>query len=201
MDKVVLIRKVLMNEASEEERAEVHAWIASDPRNADEFEDLKLFYKENTGDHEPEHSEEFYEPLKKIQVSIKLIKQKKRKLRFFKTAGISTVVSCFFFAATVYFFNSKITAYNNVGNVSGITLSAELKFKDAPLSVILKAIEKKNQIVFTEPTAELLKCRFTGTFCKGAAIGDVMDILAESEKFQYVFKANNIVLTGKGCSH
>lgn len=200
MDNAVLIRKVLMNEASEEERRELNAWIASHPDHAEEFEDMKLFYEEHPGEKEMEHNEEFYEPLKKIQASIKRVKHKERQIRFYKTAGISTAVSCLIFTAAVYFFNSKIAPDNHAGRLSGITLSAAFKFKDTPLGTVLQAIGEKNHVVFTTAAEELLVCTFTGTFCKGAAIEDVMDVLAESENFQYTFNVNSIVLTGKGCS-
>jgi hypothetical protein len=198
MEKAVLIRKVLLNEASDEERGELNAWIASDPRHADEFEDLKLLYEASADEKDMEGSEEFYEPFKKIQASIKRVKEKERQLIFYKTAGVSVAIYCLIFVV-VYFFNGKVTTDNDE-QLSGITLSAELKFTDAPLSTIFDAIEKKNQIVFTAGKEQLLTCRFTGTFCKGMAIEDVVDVLAESEGFQYAFTVDNVVLTGKGCS-
>lgn len=202
MDKEILMHKVLLGEASETERRDLHAWIANNPQAADEFEDLKLFYGQTGGGGEAATDDEFYEPLKQIQASLKQLKKRQRLLKVSITMGTTVVISCFIWMVGMYTFgNPQTSGVGNEKESIAIPLSATLNFKDTPLHTVFQVIGEGNDLVFTSDGKERWTCRFTGTFAKGISLEEVLSVLAEAENFQYAFTADHVLLTGKGCTN
>ena len=203
MDKASRIRKVLLKEASEAEQLELNAWIAASPSNAEEFEDLKIFYLESAGiTNNPDP--ELDRPLLKIQQAIRQLKKRERQRSIRKTIVTSGILSGLIFTVVVCMFTGNTSPGNanqaeKKGGVEAITLTENVRFKDTPVSIILTYMRKRAPVVFKTTASDILACTFTGTFYKGKNNKKMMEVLAESENFQYRFEVNNIVLTGTGC--
>lgn len=199
-DKTHLIRKVLLNQATEQERIELDAWMKSDREHAEQVEDFKILYGQWSHDTDPQYDDDADRPLRQIQKSIQQIKQKERRSIARKTGAWS--IAGFIFVGVLYFSYDKITCHadkgHRQGKWSGVKLSTSLSFNDTPLSTVLQVISEKNHVPFTAKSKGLLACKFTGTFYKGTAMKDVMAALAESEGFRYTFEPANVELIGKG---
>ena len=205
MDKPTLIYKVLSGSASDAESSELRAWIASDPDNAEEFEDIKLLYEGSLDIEEKigERDSHFYEGLQKIQDRIKALKDERAGP--YKRAGIVVSISAVtivLFMCFYYWREPLARRTDTMGNTipSSIVLHDNLAFDEATLESIFSMLEKRYRVKFNVASEELLSCRFTGTFYRGIEIDEVIRVLAESEGFNYTPEdAASYALYGSGC--
>lgn len=205
-----LIHKVLSGNATEAEKAELQAWILSDPDHAEEFDDIKLLYDNASNIEERiiERDDEFYDGLRRIQGRIKALKRARKKARVYRIAGIATLVSIIIITVSLYLFNlNKRSAISlepprQVGSsiASGIRLTDNLSFEDVALETIVDLLEDRYHLIFKVGSKEILSCRFTGTFYRGITIDEMIRTLAQSQNFSYtVVNSKTYALHGKGC--
>ncbi len=209
MDKTWLIHKVLSGQASELEKVELSEWIASDPANKEDFEDIKFVMDSAKNvDERTDRNNPFYDGLRKIEGAIEVLKRKDKKIKLYKTLSLISLGLIFSFGIAAYIFDwhpySKIqitTTINNDGNnVQNKILLENLKFDDDTLGRIIAILEKEYGMVVKVSTVELLSCRFTGTFYRGISIDDIVHTLSESIGFEYAaLSEHNYEIRGKGC--
>lgn len=209
MDHVTLIHKVLSNSATESEKVELQTWIATDPNHAEEFEDMKLLYDNtsNIADRISERDDGFYDGLRRIQGRIKALKRARKHARFYRTAGIATLISALIIAA-IYLFNlnerfgvtPETPRETDDAIILGIRLDDNLSFEDAALESIFDLLEDRYQLTIKVSSERMLSCRFTGTFYRETTMEEMIRTLAQSENFNYtVENKKTYVLNGKGC--
>jgi len=210
MDKPTLIHKVLSGNGDEAEKAELNAWISSDPAHAEEFEDIRLLHESslNIEQRIMERDDKFYDGLRRIQDRIKTLKRRRKKAILYKIAGIVTLVSTLIIIVSVFLFNlnkpSKLISAppNKISSttISGIQLYDNLRLEDATLESILKLLKNKYHLIFQVRSREILSCRFTGMFSRGITIDEMIRVLSQSENFSYtVVNSKTYELHGKGC--
>lgn len=207
MDKPTLIHKVLCANANEAEKAELKAWISSDPGHAEEFEDLKLLYENalNIEERIAERDDKFYGGLRNIHDRIKALKRGRKKARLYKIAGIVIGISAIVITVSIYLFNlhkpiPQLPDKINDGITSGILLYGNLSFENTTLESIFKILEDRYHLTFKVGSKELLSCRFSGTFFRGLTIDEMIRVLAQSENFNYtVVNSKTYELHGEGC--
>ena len=79
--------------------------------------------------------------------------------------------------------------------------TGNLKFEDELLENILKILEKEYGLKFDVNKQEILACRFTGTFYRGATIDDIIRTLTGTMGMEYkILNTKKYHLKGKGCS-
>lgn len=202
-----LIDKVLRGKATESEKANLTRWIAADPANKADYDDLKLMYEnaaktiENIGDDDP-----FYDGLRRIESAIEILKKKGKKIKRHKTIRIVLGIVAFFMAVMAgswlrsHYTETQLSTRRE-GKDTVMVLSAPLRFDDATLEEIIKTLEEKYGLAFNVSTKELLTCRFTGSFSRGSSIPDIVRFLAESMGFDYKILSRHLyVLHGEGCA-
>lgn len=189
-----MMRNVIMKTASEAERQELEAWINSDPENADEFEDMKLFYGLSGGEDET-GSEEWNEPYKRIQEAFKNIKKKNLRIRRWVTAGMAAAITVLLWTTGLYLSRKPIG-----WEAERIYLTADLSFKDEPLRNVLQVLGESNHLMVTVASGEVWECRFTGMLCKGITVAEALAVLADAENLQYTYGTGNVWITGTDCT-
>lgn len=203
-----MIYKVISGQATENEKAELDRWIAFDPSNKEDFDDMKFAVEgvKNT-EERIQRSNSFYDGLRKIEGMIEFSKRKKKKMRLYKLAGLA-VALIVFSLTTLYFFEwppySKIqvnsTEWDAIDKGTDKILLTSLKFDDVTLDEIISTLEKKYGLTFEVSTEELLSCRFTGTFYRDITVDDIIRTLGQSIGFDYsTLNKQKYELHGKGC--
>ena len=208
MDKTWLIHKFLSGQASELEKVELSEWIATDPANKEDFEDIKFVMDSAKNvDERIDRNDPFYDGLRKIESMIEVLKRKDRKIKLYKILSFILAGIIFSIAIATYVFDwhpySKIqvitTVKSDANNEQTIILY-NLKFDNDTLGGIIDTLEDKYGLVFKVSSEELLSCRFTGTFYRGISIDDIIRTLSQSIGFEYTtLNAQKYELHGKGC--
>lgn len=196
MDRYTLMHRVLSGTATDAERDELHQWISSDPLNAGAFEEMKILYSNDdlTGP-----DEEHFEGLRKLQESIRQLKQEKKRQRWYNNIGVSILISAVVFIVSIYLFNLD-TPRQRTDNVADIVLSNDLQFNNATLGSILELLEDQYHLAFTTNTRDLLSCTFTGTFYHGISLADLIRTLAQAENLKIIFvDEKKMEISGRGC--
>lgn len=196
MDRYTLMHRVLSGTATDAERDELHQWISSDPLNAGAFEEMKILYSNDdlTGP-----DEEHFEGLRKLQESIRQLKQEKKRQRWYNNIGVSILISAVVFIVSIYLFNLD-TPRQRTDNVADIVLSNDLQFNNATLGSILELLEDQYHLAFTTNTRDLLSCTFTGTFYHGISLADLIRTLAQAENLNIIFvDEKKMEISGRGC--
>lgn len=205
MDYGKLIYKVLSGHASEVDKEELNNWLAEDPANAEEYEDIKLLYQADLDfdKNENEQDEHFYDGLRNVQIRIDRIKRKRKIVEFGKLVGASVIISSIVFVVTlnqIHSYRKKEITKESGKSTSAIFLSDNLVFEDVTLKKIFDTLESRYHLSILTGNKNLLSCRFTGTFYRGISIDDLLYTLAESEDLNFTIKApGEIELEGKGC--
>lgn len=196
MDRYTLMHRVLSGTATDAERDELHQWISSDPLNAGAFEEMMILYSNDdlTGP-----DEEHFEGLRKLQESIRQLKQEKKRQRWYNNIGVSILISAVVFIVSIYLFNLD-TPRQRTDNVADIVLSNDLQFNNATLGSILELLEDQYHLAFTTNTRDLLSCTFTGTFYHGISLADLIRTLAQAENLKIIFvDEKKMEISGRGC--
>lgn len=196
MDRYTLMHRVLSGTATDAERDELHQWISGDPLNAGAFEEMKILYSNDdlTGP-----DEEHFEGLRKLQESIRQLKQEKKRQRWYNNIGVSILISAVVFIVSIYLFNLD-TPRQRTDNVADIVLSNDLQFNNATLGSILELLEDQYHLAFTTNTRDLLSCTFTGTFYHGISLADLIRTLAQAENLKIIFvDEKKMEISGRGC--
>lgn len=207
MDKPTLIYKVLSGGANDAERAELKAWIARDPNNAEEFEDIKLLYEGSLNIEEKisERDAHFYEGLRKIQDRIKVLKAESVAGRSYKRAAIVASISAVIAVLSICLFKWSEPPARQAHEVAhtiplAVRVQDNLAFDNATLGSIFEMLQERYELEFKVVSEELLSCSFTGTFYRGLAVDELIRVLAESEQFSFrVIHPATYELQGKGC--
>ena len=203
MDYAKLIYKVLSGQASEVDKEELNNWLAKDPANVEEFEDIKLLYQagQDFDKNESELDKHFYDGLRNVRTRIDWIKRKRKIRKFGIAAGASLIISALVFVVTLNQIHTYRKARTTVApGKATILLSDNLVFEDEPLMKIFEILESKYHLTIRISNESLLSCRFTGTFYRGTSVNDMLYTLAQSEDFKLIAKTSKTFeLHGGGC--
>lgn len=184
MDKASLIFKVLSGEATKEEQAELEQWIAQNEANKSEYEDLKLLW-DNTSAERQVEEEHFYDGFARIKSKFKQKRSIRRRKR--SITWISIIVTIVL--VTVALFVITDPASNML-----------LRFDNAPLEEVIPELEKEFHINIETGSAEILACRFTGTFYKKDDEQALIRSLSVAMNLKYEILNHHVYqLTGSGC--
>ncbi len=208
MDIDMLINKVLIGKASEEEIQELNAWIGKDVRNKSEFEDIKLLYQPSAETGNQSEETDFYKGLDKIKSTIDLLEDKNRRIRILKIYGVVITVICF---TTIIFsfFRGCVPQAKSPSDlvihpdINGKTkfMDSSLRFERATVEHILGRLETEFGAEFEIENKDILSCRFTGIFYKGSTIEDVLRTLKNTIRLNYaVLDSGRYRLAASECS-
>ncbi|MDQ2656357.1 MAG: DUF4974 domain-containing protein [Bacteroidota bacterium] len=200
-----LIYKVLSGEADEAEKKEVRTWIDMNPRNAEEFDDIRLVYEAELNFDESVISgdDSLDDGWLNLQQRIFRFKRQQHSRDLVKTLATATLISTIVFAAIFYYVSSNATlAYQDVDSITSTALlSDKLAFQDATLESVFDVLHSRYGIKIRVNNAEVTACKFSGTFSRGILVDDVLRTLARSENLQLESKSGGTFeFKGMGCS-
>ena len=87
MDYNILIHKKLSGQITDEELGNLESWLASDPANQREFDEIKLIWESAEEDEEEVTDTHFNEELLKLESAVQDSVRKEKQLRKLKTGG------------------------------------------------------------------------------------------------------------------
>jgi ferric-dicitrate binding protein FerR (iron transport regulator) len=182
MDKSVMIFKVLSGQASELEKKELDIWITQSDANREEFNDLKLLWESSGG--EQGKDDHFYDSLYKIQAEIRQ-RQRRKRTKFIVLIGPAAIG----LIGLLLYFASPLTQSSD-----------NLRFNNAPLRLVVGAIESKYHIQIEAESKEILACQFTGSFYMVDNPQDAIRSVCNALNLKYeVMSKEKYRLTGFGC--
>jgi ferric-dicitrate binding protein FerR (iron transport regulator) len=183
MDKSAMIFKVLSGEANELEKKELDIWITQSDANREEFNDLKLLWESSREEAGNDHH--FYESLYKIQAQIRQRQRRKRS----KPIVLIGLAAIGLIGLLLYF-------------IPLLTLSSDnLRFNNAPLRLVVGALESKYHIQIEAERKEILACQFTGSFYMVDNPQDAIRSICSALNLKYeIMGKGKYRLTGFGCA-
>ncbi|HTF20664.1 MAG TPA: FecR domain-containing protein [Chryseolinea sp.] len=200
MEIEVLIYKALTGKASPAEMTRLAHWIASDPRHADDYNEMKLFYEPKSDPSEAmEFDEERQAAHKDRQAELrKYLRRRKRNVQYIALcAGIVMATAIVFVSSDGETGRWKVPVHD----VSSTSLKQTLAFKETTLADIIIHIEREYGLNINAKNRDLLSCRFTGTFSRGLPVEQALRTLALSHALSLkVINDRGFELDGKGCA-
>lgn len=150
MNKVQVIYRVLIGEATDVEKEGLRAWIGHSDANRREYEDLRLLWQRSRGTKGNVKEAGFYEGLERIRIMARARFRRKarsrRAIRLLLTLGCAAL-AVFIAVHAVQDFQPNL-----------------LRFDDVALQQVLPAIERAYGIEVRVEEDALRACRFTGIF-------------------------------------
>jgi ferric-dicitrate binding protein FerR (iron transport regulator) len=182
MDKSIMMFKVLSGQATELEKKDLDIWITKSDANREEFYDLKLLWESSK--EEQRQDNHFYDSLYKIQAKIRQRQSRKRTKFIVWIAPVAIGLT----GLLLYF-------------VSPLTQSPDnLRFNNAPLRLVVDALESKYYIQIEVENKEILTCQFTGSFYMVDNPQDAIRSICSALNLKYeVISGERYRLTGFGC--
>lgn len=188
------MHKVLVGEASETEVAELEQWLALDPVNATEFEELKLLYWDswNADMADTGSSDNSWN---KIEKAIHRIQTRQKYFSYLKVAAMATGI----YALMIWGYAATSSAtHNALVESPGDMLSQTIHYRDIPIEEVVMAIEDNYDFNVTLASSELGECKFTGSFKRGTSIQEVIETLAMAKDLTVVYTTEHSVLLSGG---
>lgn len=157
MDRVSYIYRVLSGEASEVEKQELKDWIAMNPENKEEFENIRLLW-ESEQRTEPVNSQESDQDFEKLRSRIKKHHVRNRRTR----TALFVLASLMLVSTTLIWINRY-----NAG-------SPGYRFDEVALTNVIALLESRYDIQVEVPNPELLQCLYSGIFFRTKHEGEVL---------------------------
>lgn len=184
-NKDTLIHRILSGEGSQSDKEELDAWMSADPRNAEEFQDMKLLF-ESTAAQSEEREDDIPTKWLEIEARVNLIRRRQRRLRIYKVFGIAFLIGMSVFIAFLNAVGPASIRSASSGTEGQIQLRRSIVFAEMPLADVLGILEDECDVTFLVANNELLSSNFTGTFSRGTAFQDLIQIIGQSENVTFV---------------
>ncbi|MBX2968317.1 MAG: DUF4974 domain-containing protein [Cyclobacteriaceae bacterium] len=157
MDRVSYIYRVLSGVASEVEKQELEDWIAMNPENKEEFENIRLLW-ESEQHTKSVSSQESDRDFEKLNTLIKQQQVRKKRIRAYLYALIILILTLIGMAWL---------------NRSGQGLPG-YRFDEVALKNVIAVLESRYDIQIEVPNPELLQCLYSGSFFRTKQEGEVL---------------------------
>ncbi|NOT73434.1 MAG: DUF4974 domain-containing protein [Cyclobacteriaceae bacterium] len=183
-----LIDRVLSGKATPDEKEELEKWMAADPRNKEEYEDMKLLWEfsKDTSD-KRKTDPHFYEGLYKIRDIIEL---RKRSGKNDWKVYLAILALIFSLVALVY----CCISYQSKESRGGQAITIQQRCLDE----VFVIVQKRYNVSIAVDNPSVMKCRFTGTFNSRARLEEVMDVIRKSTGLDYhITDRSHITIKGQ----
>lgn len=181
MDTTELIYKVLSEEATETERQELLNWIAQDPGNREEYEDIKLLWTYSSN----EHRDDAYlaEGWLKVKSSYRKRARKRKRKKLLSCLAIFVVLAI-----------SMFLLWRLQESPKPVT------FKDESLASVIEFIETEYDVDIDVQSPNILSCTVTATFHRVQTAAEIIASVADALNIDYkVLQNDQFLLVGETC--
>lgn len=144
MDHVALIYKVLSQQATREEKAELECWILESEENRQEFEDIKLLWESSNAPDESHLADDSGFDWIKLRMK-EHIKRKRRIRTLFSTLLLILITSLLVFLLSKTWFAPL----------------EQIRFDRMEMSDVIKVLEERYKIEIEVTNPRILSCRYT----------------------------------------
>jgi ferric-dicitrate binding protein FerR (iron transport regulator) len=196
MDKGMLMHRFLTGQATAAEAAELEAWIAADPENAQNMEDMRILYGDAPLQSETEPGDND-ERRQAFLARLDRYEAKQKRWRIAGTIAASMLITLVIFVSLVYIWPG---AGADRLNADELRLAEDVHFNDVSIGEIIRLLQDDYRFEVRTASPALSQCRFTGSFSGGTSVTDLIEIVAQAKGFNVTYPSDRIVIfSGKGC--
>jgi hypothetical protein len=180
-----LMLKVIGGKATNEEAADLTAWLDAHPEHKEEFDAMKMLLS-------PEFSLAEQEPDPAAMAFAKLEANRKKRIRFITLRNQAAVF--------VLVLSAVISTLSLLGHYTHTHTTAEgFVFADASFAEIKQSIEERMDIKIEVESPNILICRFTGAFPASATAEDILEGITYQTGVSVHSIDGRYILRGRGC--
>lgn len=183
MDHVALIDKVLSEEATSQQKAELERWILESEENRQEFEDIKFLWKYSSSQDESHLADD--SGFESIKLRMKEHLRRKRRIRTVLWSLLVLVI------ATLLVFHLRKT---------WLAPLERIEFRETKMSEVIKVLETRYSIEIEVGNPGILNCRYTAILLKVDDERAVLTSIEHSLNVEFIDRGSNrYKLVGDDC--
>lgn len=183
MDHVALIYKVLSQEATPNEKAELERWILESEENLQEFEDIKLLRESSFSPDESVGDDSGFD---RIKLRMKKHVKRKRRIRTLFSTLLLTLVTSF-----LVILLSK----------TWFAPLEQIRFEGMEMSEVIKVLEERYKIKIEVTNPRILSCQYTAILLKVDDEHLVLTSIEHSLNVKFIDQGRSRYnLVGNACS-